>query len=286
LPDLPQRATIVEVASRLRTDDTVVALWVGGSLARGAGDRYSDVDFRVAVEAEQFASWRSPLFSQIFTGTPVVGRIYIPFGNDALLHHLVLGNGEIFDFFVQSTSRLPTEEPLLILGCRSEEFARLLKARNDVPEVERLQVGGDLVQDLLVSFWISSHKHRKTLGRDLDPLTVLGVQIEQTILLRLWYIEASGWDCNDVRRQTIHSLTECIQVVEQALGPAALALLGMPMGDREELCQAIESTRHIVAQLGRRLAERYGFAYPSDLETTVLQAWELFRQEEQDGRDR
>jgi hypothetical protein len=256
----------------------VVALWVGGSLARGAGDHFSDVDFRVAVEPDQFASWKSPLFSQIFGGTPVVGRIYIPFGNDALLHHLVLGSGEIFDFYVQTTSRLPTEEPLLVLGCRSEEFARLLNTSNVVPEVERLDVAGDLVHDLVVSFWINSHKHHKTLGRGLDPMTVLGVQIEQAMLLRLWYIEASGRDCNDVRRQTIHSLTDCIQVVEQALGPAALSLLGMPMGDREELCRAIESTRQTVGQLGRRLAERYSFAYPSDLEATVLKAWDLFRQ--------
>jgi hypothetical protein len=283
LPDLPQRATIVEVASRLWADDTVVALWVGGSLARGAGDQYSDVDFRVAVQPEQFTSWKSPPFLQIFIGAAVVGRVYIPFGNDALLHHLVLRSGEIFDFFVQSSTRLPTTEPLLVLGCRSKEFVRLLNASNAVSEVERQQVGrqvvtGDLVQDLLCSYWINSHKHRKTLGRGLDPMTVLGVQIEQAILLRLWYIEASGRDCGDVRLQTIHSLTECIQVVERALEPAALSLLGMPMRDREEVCRAIESNRQIAAQLGRRLAERYGFAYPGDLEATVLQAWDLFPQ--------
>jgi hypothetical protein len=255
----------------------VVALWVGGSLAREAGDQYSDVDFRVAVEPDQLAPWMSPDFSQIFCSTPVVGRIYIPFGNDALLHHLVLGNGEIFDFLVQTTSRLPTEEPIRVLGCRSKDFARLLTASNVVPEVERQEVGGDLVHDLLVSFWISSHKHRKTLGRDLDPMTVVGVQIEQSTLLRLWYIEASGRDCNDVRGQTIHSLTECIQVVNQSVGPAALSLVGMPMRDREEIYQAIESTRQTVAQLGRRLAERYTIAYPIDLEATVLEAWERFR---------
>src|SRR5215469_6983506 len=151
LPNLPQRATIVAVATRLWTDESVVALWVGGSLARGAGDQYSDVDFRVAVEPEHFTSWGSPPFSQIFAGTSVVGQIYIPFGNDALLHHLVLGNAEIFDFFVQSTSRRPTEEPLLILGCRSEEFARQLNASNVVLEVDRKEASSDLVHDLLLN---------------------------------------------------------------------------------------------------------------------------------------
>lgn len=49
LPNLPQRETIVEVASNLWAEASVVALWVGGSLASGAGDRFSDIDFRQTV---------------------------------------------------------------------------------------------------------------------------------------------------------------------------------------------------------------------------------------------
>ncbi|TMD70244.1 MAG: hypothetical protein E6I91_00355 [Chloroflexi bacterium] len=276
LPNLPQRETIVEVASNLWAHAEVVALWVGGSLASGAGDRFSDVDFRVAVAPDQLTCWKSPRFEQVFTQASVVGQGVSPFGDDALLHHLVLSNGEIFDFLVQSTTRLPTQEPLLILGCRSKDFERLLIRENCVPQVERQAVSGEVVQDLLVSFWINSHKHRKVLDRGLDLMATLGLHVEQGMLLRLWYIEASGWDCDDVRRQTIHSLTEIVRTIEQVLGPQALALIGASMRDRQELYQAIERNRQTVSQLGRRLAQHYGFAYPSALEATVLQGWQAF----------
>jgi len=61
------------------------------------------------------------------------------------------------------------------------------------------------------------------------------------------------------------------------MGSQALALLGAPMRDRQELCQAIERNRQAVSQhLGRRLAQRYGFEYPAVLEETVLRGWEVF----------
>lgn len=276
LTALPQRETIREVASHLWPDAGVVALWIGGSLAGGAGDRWSDVDFRVAVAPEQFAPWKSPPFEQIFSHAPVVGHGVIPFGDDAVLHHLVLANGEIFDFFVQSTARLPTPEPLLILGCRDAAFERILAGQNSVPQVEMQPVSGEAVRELLVNFWINSHKHRKVLARGLDLLATLGLHIEQSMLIRLWYIEASGQDCGDVRRQTIHSLTKVVRTIEQAMGAPALALIGAPTRNRQELLQAIKANRQAISQLGPRLAQRYDFEYPVALEAVTRQGWQAF----------
>jgi hypothetical protein len=39
----------------------------------------------------------------------------------------------------------------------------------------------------------------------------------------------------------------------------------------------IERYQETVAVLGRRLAERYGFEYPADLENTVRRDWKAFR---------
>jgi hypothetical protein len=277
LPDLPQRETIMEAASNIWPHAGVVALWIGGSLARGAGDTFSDVDFRVAVTLDHLDPWKSPRFEQIFTHAPVVGRGSMQFGDDAILHHLVLSNGIIFDFFVQNTTRLPTQEPLLILGCRSDDFERILLGQNIVPQLERQAVSGEVVRDLLVSFWINSHKHRKVLYRGLDLMATLGLQMEQSMLMRLWYIEASGQDCGDLRRQTIHSLTEVVRTIKQTMGPQALALIGAPVRDLQELCQTIERNRLAVSQhLGRHLAQKYGFEYPSALEATVIEGWQEF----------
>ncbi len=257
LPDLPQQASIVEAVSNIWPEAGVVAIWVGGSLARGAGDRFSDVDFRVAVTPEQLAPWKTPRFERIFTHTAVAGQAVMQFGDDAVLHHLLLSNGEIC--------------------CRSDDFERKLAEQNSIPPVERQAVDGEVVRDLLVSFWINSHKHRKVLYRGLDVMATLGLHIEQSLLLRLWYIDVSGQDCGDVRRQTIHSLTEVVHTIERAMGSQALALLGTPMRDRQELCQAIERNRQAVSQhLGPRLARQYGFEYPAALEEAVLRGWEVF----------
>jgi predicted nucleotidyltransferase len=55
LSDLARLEAFVEhAAAVLRADDRVAAAWLGGSLAAGTADPYSDVDLRVAVADEPF----------------------------------------------------------------------------------------------------------------------------------------------------------------------------------------------------------------------------------------
>ena len=62
LPLLPQMETLRNIAPIIWENDEVVALWIIGSLARGKGDVYSDVDLGVAVKPESLNSWKSPDF--------------------------------------------------------------------------------------------------------------------------------------------------------------------------------------------------------------------------------
>ena len=276
LPDLPQRATIVEISTRLWQNEEVVALWLGGSLARGVGDIFSDVDYRVAVGLQQLAAWKTPRFADIFSSATVVGQQFLSFGTDTLLHHLVLSNGEIFDFFVQSTAQEPTPEPRLILGCRDEDFAHILANENQMLLDKEQEMQAANVQKLLIAFWTNTHKHRKVLHRGLDLMVNFGIDVEKGLLLRLWYIEISGEDCGELRRQSIHGLTRTIRTLEKAVGDEARAVIGQPMRDRQEIYHAIESHREAVARIGRRLAQKYGFTYPEQLETTARQGWQAF----------
>lgn len=276
LPDLPQRAVIEAISAHIWQRYDVVALWLGGSLARGVGDIFSDIDFRVAVAPAQFPLWKTPRFEEIFAHAPVVGQQFLPFGDEAILHHLTLTNGDICDFFVQSSTKEPTPEPRLVLGCRDEQFAAALAAGQQITEGAPQAIQANVVQQLLVDFWINTHKHRKVLNRDLDLLVTFGLSNEKSLLLRLWYIDVSGSDWGDVRRQTIHTLTSVIRTLQEAVGDEALSVIGTPMRNRQEICQAIERNREVVAQVGRRLAHKYTFAYPSELEATVLQGWQEF----------
>ncbi|GCE08898.1 hypothetical protein [Dictyobacter aurantiacus] len=277
LPDLPQCATIVQVASTLWERDDVLALWVGGSLASGTGDVMSDVDFRVAVSPSDLDSWRQPAFEQLFTQIAVQGHSFMQFGNDAFLHHLVFSNGEIFDFFVQSTERLPTAESLVVLGCRSQPFQLKLTEQNRLIIRQPLPVIADSVEQLLVDFWISTHKHRKVLFRDLPLMVPLGLSVETNMIMRLWYIQVSGEDCGDLRQQTIHSFSHIARTIERSLGSDVLRMLGAPIRDLSELCSAIELHRSIIARVGRELAHIYKFTYPVSLEAMVVDHWQRFK---------
>jgi hypothetical protein len=258
----------------------VLALWLGGSLARGSADVYSDVDYRLALAPGQLSGWQTPDFATLFASTRVVGQQSLPSGEGSLLFHLLLSNGEIFDVLVQSTSQEPPAEARLVLGWRDEQFAQALASKHP-PILRTGQVAQAAdIQQLLTAFWTTTHKHCKVLYRNLDLLAHAGVGIEQSLLLRLWYIEISGNDCGDLRKQTIHSQSEIIRIMEQAAGAEIRALVGTPTRQRQEIYRAIEGDRLAVARLGRSLARTYGFAYPEELEATVLRSWQRFLQDQ------
>jgi hypothetical protein len=125
----------------------------------------------------------------------------------------------------------------------------------------------------LVDFWINSHKHRTLLYRGLGPLCIRRIQKERDLLLRLWYISATGKDYGGTR-ETVHSLTEIIATIpgsESGLEP--LSILGAPMRNHQELIRVIELNRELVSELGHQLAHQYGFEYPYALEVTVVGHW-------------
>ncbi len=276
LPPLPQRETIALLAPRLWADERVVAIWLGGSLARGVGDRYSDIDLRIAVTPADLGAWESPDFAPLLDDL-VLGQQFLRFGEGSFLHHLILANGDILDFLVQTTDAQPTTESVQILGCRDAAFAETLAAGDREPSAPHQPVTPEAARELLVAFWIHSHKHRKVLSRSLDLMFPAGAYFNWSMLMRLWYIEATGADATPQHFSGIHGLTALVRAVEGLEGEQAQALVGAPIRTREEIYAAIEAQRAVVARLGRRLAERYGFAYPTDLEAMVLREWEAFK---------
>lgn len=100
LPALPQVEGLRRVASTLWEQDDVVALWLGGSFARGEADAYSDMDLRVAVRPEALDQWRGSDLRLIF-GESLVGDTSFRLGKD-ILHQAALSNGDIYHLPIQS----------------------------------------------------------------------------------------------------------------------------------------------------------------------------------------
>ena len=276
LPPLPQSRVIESLAPRLWQDDDVIAIWLGGSLAAGTGDPYSDIDLRVAVAQDALTGWETPDFQALFDGPPLAYH-FLRFGASSFLHHLIVPSGDILDLLVQSAETPPGNEPVLALGCHSDAFAGQLAANNQPPSPTGVPASADAVRELVVSFWVNSHKHRKVLHRNLDLMFPAASYANWQMLMRLWYIAATGHDTEPRHFSGIHGLTELVRAVEAKFGSEPLALCGAPTRTRAEICDAIERYQEVVAQLGRRLAERFGFAYPTALEDTVRRDWQAFR---------
>ena len=78
----PHANLIREIASKCSAAGSIHAIWVGGSLAAGLGDAYSDVDFRIAVEPGQIDNWTNPDWGQ-YLPIPPCGGLLMRFGEQA-----------------------------------------------------------------------------------------------------------------------------------------------------------------------------------------------------------
>ena len=274
LPDLPQVETLKQVAPEIWSNQEVRALWIEGSFGQGTADRYSDVDLRLAVPAARFRIWEAPDFTALFRGLCVAHQRLFP-QEKAILHHVMLENGEMYDLGIQRIDRLALHGTSRLLGCRDPALAVDFKKPAAISSGSlRTDPDPSSIRQLIIDFWLNSNKHRKVLFRGLDPMVVVGLQTERAILIRLWAIHASGRDTGTAK-PTIHTLTPQVRSIEKT-GRNALEVLGAPVRTRGELKALIERHRDEVARVGRALAVRYAFGYPEDVEATVRAGWDAF----------
>lgn len=225
---------------------------------------------------DDFPRWEAPDLDALLGAPPLAAHL-LHLGVNSLLHHLILANGDILDLLIRSAAVAPDSEPVLVLGCRDEAFADLLATSNHTPKPEIVPVSGEQVRDLIVGLWVNSHKHRKVLYRQLDLMFPAATYFNWHELMRLWYIAATGHDTGPHHFTGIHGLSDLVRTVEAAWGSEPMALCGAPIRTRDEICSAIERYQDTIAQLGRALAERYGFAYPDELEAVTRRDWRAFR---------
>jgi hypothetical protein len=194
------------------------------------------------------------------------------FGEQALLHHLVLADGTIVDFYVQDTTLHNPEPNLVILACRNAQFRATLEGFVRPAAALVRAIDGAVVRQFLVDYWITTHKQIKALGRKYDLSPFVGLYFERMALLRAWYMQAVGKDIDS--RATLHMLGALHTGLEGKLTADQHAILGLPSRTPEETVAVIEAIRAEMTRVGRWLADRHPFAYPYELEDVVRRVWE------------
>jgi predicted nucleotidyltransferase len=274
LPDLPQSQRLAEVVADLWADPDVVAIWLGGSLARGAGDRYSDVDLCIALRPEVYAADEIPAAAARLTAAAVT-RLPFHFGGEATLWHMMLDDGAIYDLHVQPADEAPPRGIKRALACRDDAFGDKLTG-SEGPSLEFPPARGEEIARALQFFWMNQRKHQKALYRQLPLMAWQGEVLSRQDLVRFWYILATGNDCGPLHRLTIHTLTPVVKAVQAHVGLDALALVGQPARTPAELIAAMTHLHAEVARAGRALADQLGFDYPAAAEETARRTWQEF----------
>lgn len=277
LDHLPQRKRLALLLNDLWADPTIAALWLGGSLARGAGDAYSDVDLRVAVTPVAFSETEMPPAAARLQWD-AVAVLPLRFGVNSVLFHMLLSDGEIYDLHVLPSDQPPPSERRRLLACRDANLAPQLDEGAD-PDIYAPPATPEAAQQTLTMFWITAHKGQKVLHRGMPLMALQGQTLLRQELIRLWYMQATGNDCGPMSRLTIHTLTPVIRAVQGAQGAAALTAVGRPLRTTAEIYADIDALCDAVADVGRILAQQLGFAYPEALETTVRTGWHRFKEE-------
>lgn len=270
----PHADLIREMAKKCIADERIQAIWVGGSLAMGYGDDFSDIDFRIAVKPGQVSDWSNPNWVQYLPLLPF-GSTFMKFGEQALLHHLVLSDGTIVDFFVQDTEHQNFEPKLIIVACRDAHFKEKLKdfsrpVASLVKDIDGVELG-----QFFVDYWIITHKELKALARQYDLSLFVGLYWERLALLRAYYIQAVGKDISG--RATLHMLGMLHKGLDGKLAKKQKDILGLPSQTPAQTIVAIEAIRAEMAHIGRQLADQYAFDYPHTLEDVALNALNKYK---------
>lgn len=271
LPNLPQTAYLKELTPSLWQNANITALWLGGSLAAGKGDAYSDIDLRIAVPDNIFSVWEAPDLDDVF-GQTCLAHAVLNF-DESLLHQALLENGDIYDLYVQKVAAPLVNEGRLILGCRDADFLKKLQAPLEPYTLDR-ELDSRAVLEVLEQYWLGSHKHRKALHRGLNILAWEGLNLFRPVLVRLAYMLETGRDCGDIRRLKIHGFSPVSRALRET---TILNSISLPTRNLDEIIASLDALHEEVARVGRALAERYEFDYPERLEATVLEHWSLFK---------
>ncbi len=213
--DRHPRETLDRLLGVLAADPAVKSVHIGGSLARGEDDAYSDLD--LWVEGEK---WNPECLGGQFlvaTKSEIAGMPFI---------HGVAVGGTIIDLIHSA----PKWE-----GC-----ARLdLPAPTPMPPAPLPGCG------LVDEFWALSLKHRKNFMRGYEKLVPFGLDFDRRLLFRAWAMSETGSDPgpNAFNLFTLKSLHDAV------LTPRRMALLGMPLRTREEILAAVEAYREEMTRL-------------------------------------
>ncbi|MFZ1746400.1 MAG: nucleotidyltransferase domain-containing protein, partial [Nitrospirales bacterium] len=153
IPDTPHLDLLQSLAELAWANPAIQAIWVGGSIASGKSDQESDIDFRIAIDKPTVEAWAQVDWDTLLP-IPPVGMTTLRFGPKAILHHMLLANGILLDYLIQTCDRPYPEVAVKLIAARNEELADTIRSFSGAETSVHVAVDPDRVEQLFVDYWI------------------------------------------------------------------------------------------------------------------------------------
>jgi predicted nucleotidyltransferase len=255
-----------------QADPRIVAAFVGGSLAAGTADEYSDLDLYLITPDEEYANFfagRAAFMRQL--GEPVLLEDFDGFGFDMVLFIFEDGiKGELA--LAKASGFLHIHDgPYRVLVDKIGLLKGVTFPVEQVPvEDQRCNL-----ERLIKSFWRHLYLLTGALGR-------------------CWLLSAAGY-FEGMRRQLLQVCRLSVDFADSGGHPsletllpaqlvAALSRTFFPL-EREEIVSAAWEAVGLFQQVAKPLARAQGIPYPERLERVVLTRFETMSQTEVNRHD-
>jgi hypothetical protein len=249
-----QQEYIAAVRSKIEADDRLAAAWLEGSFGRGTADRYADIDLHLLLAPADLEPFTANVERWLSTIQPVVlcTRLF-----DGRLVNVLTAAGLRVDLVLHSEASVtldPSKTRVLIT-----KGEHLLFASGTPPHISG---NAELLQQQSNEFWRCIALLPSVVGRNELIAGWIGLSVETQILTDMIM---TGYGI--VRDRGVKNLNQFLPAELRESIEAALSMQGLSPAT---LAKAHLGLARIMQQHGRILAERHGYAYPSELETAVL----------------
>ncbi len=201
---LPQLTVLPAIVHSLYRLPPVQAVYLAGSLGRGSGDEWSDLDLQVLMDSS-FDAFLNDTEIQTVTGDPPVALERFKLGPDGWMHHMILTDGTFVDLLCRTA--VAVAEVRLWISLPADMTSLPATVDRHPKAWTPKPIGPDDVATLVTRYWVTMHKHRRGMARHQDLVIWTGIHFSVALLVRLEFIADTGQDCGDLMRMGIYDLS-------------------------------------------------------------------------------
>lgn len=246
----PQRELLARLLAALAADPRVLAAWLIGSVAQGAGDEYSDLDLLLAVEDAALPALADGWRDVVASVAPTVYAQRLG-ARDKPTITAVTPEWQRFDLTLSAVSQPQHGYPIAVLLFDRAGVAEHATFGVRAATEPRAQLSG-LVADFIRSLGllpIIAGRAEYLVGQE-------GAAILRRQLVELFLLE------NGASRGGVKRLNPLLTEEQRAL----LAALPLPAPTRDAIIASQLAHAHVFLPRARALLARYGLPYPDDFE--------------------